>query len=82
VCDLCPGSSRRSNSDLVRLVTDPFTTREARVSPQGWVAQLWPVAHPDGQRWLLTEPVDGGRINIRFLHDHDVADWPALVRID
>ena len=57
------------------------TLREARTSPAGWVAQLWPKPFAGGRRWLLTEPDLAGMVNVVVLGDDDVADWPPLVPV-
>lgn len=58
---------------------DGTELREARMNPNGWVAQLWPLTAGDGKNWLLTAPNKDGQIVVTRLTDEDVADWPLLL---
>lgn len=50
---------------------------QARLSPDGFVAQRFPFSFNNRGHWLVISAVDG-RITWTVLDDADVQDWPAL----
>lgn len=50
---------------------------EARVNPQGFIAQRLPQLSTDTP-WLLVTADDDGPLNLQALTDDDVATWPQL----
>ena len=53
-------------------------TPEGRVSPDGFIAQRWPVPVND-RRWVLLRVDAHEQMELKVLTDADVADWPQLV---
>lgn len=50
---------------------------EARLSPDGFVAQL--LTFPDGeQRWVLSYVDEHAGFTVRILDDGEADDWPRL----
>lgn len=52
---------------------------QARVSPDGFVAQRFPDDFNGHGNWVVTYTNDEGGITVRVVKDDEVADWPRLV---
>jgi hypothetical protein len=59
--------------------SDRIALREARMSPDGFVAQRFPEQNFNGQgHWILTFWTLEAGLTLQIFSDEQVADWPPL----